>query len=443
MINSFVEKFLTMEAGHDLFSLKDDKGFPVWDILRYDVNLIYNPSSDLNPHKSKRTFTKIAKAVPMIISDYFKGTRADGTVLFYSVNRYSGKDGLLYDKASLNANLQLAGSLNIDNKHPLDKYKFQVIQENLPFYSKLHTRKDTLPESVIDSICKALTDAFGELKIAPGDLNLIYSKFLTESDYYFKFLSKKRTKLLFFTRDGVRKCLIDGAKRAGATTVEFQHGRFDANHLMYSYPEGIRANDLPLAPDYYLTFGDYWGKNMNLPFNTIPIGNDCYVPKPLDVKKNGSLLFISSVIHEKELAGLAIEYSVRHPEQMIVFRLHPNEYYKTAEYQKEFDNYPNIHLQKGEVSIEEAMAACKEVVLIHSTALYEALSRGRKVAIYKRLNYEDLSDCFGFPDVYLFDNPEELHDTLSKPVLPSTQVFFKPFDAERFKTLVNDILKKN
>ena len=442
MADNYTDRFLKMELDFNLFDLRDDQGLPVWDILRYDVNLAYNPFTDKNPHPVKLTAGKLLRGAFMAIGDAIKLRFRNGRVMIFSNSRYRAADGKLYDKASQDVTDSFEHPLIVENKHPLDRYQNPVVQDGLTLYKKFHHASKRLPESCSAEILKAIEDSFGSGKMTREALDSLYGNFFLEYSYYKKLFLRKKPEIVIMTRNGVRKSLIEAAKESGAKVVELQHGRFDRTHLMYSYPEGITVASGLVAPDLFCSFGNYWGmSNMNFPFRNEEVGNSFYAPKKLDVKHDGSLLFISSFIYGEELSRLAIAFSEKHPEVNVTFRLHPNEYYKSDDYVAGFKGCPNIRVTKDEEPIDVAMERCEVVVLIHSTVIYEALSRNKKVASYKRMNYNDLSDCFSNPNVYLVDNEDELYDVLSKETKFCSQSYFEPFDAQKFKSLISNLTK--
>ena len=442
MSDNYVDKFLKMETDYHLFDLRDEDGLPVWDILRYDVNLVYNPFTDRNPRRIKVTVGKLFRGMLMIFEDAIKLQFHDGDSIVFPNSRYRDDNGLLFDKASQDAIDSLDSSLIIENKHPLEKYRNEVLQDRLILYKKFHHISKTLSDSCLSTILEALDKSFGPDRITKEELNMIYGDFCLELSFYKRLFGRKKPALVIMIRNGVRKSLIEAAKESGAKVVELQHGRFDRTHLMYSYPEGITVASGLVVPDLFCSFGNYWGaSNMNFPFRNEEVGNSYYAPKKLDVKHDGSLLFISSFIYGEELSRLAIAFSEKHPEVNVTFRLHPNEYYKSDEYVAGFKGCPNIRVTKDEEPIDVAMERCEVVVLIHSTVIYEALSRNKKVASYKRMNYNDLSDCFSNPNVYLVDNGDELYDVISKETKSCSQSYFEPFDAQKFKSLISSLTK--
>jgi len=230
--------------------------------------------------------------------------------------------------------------------------------------------------------------------------------------------------------------MMYAAKSLNIPIFELQHGMFNHSHPSYSYPASIKGKgDNVVLPDMLLTFSKYWGKGVNFPTEIISIGNDYFAARSESLTDN-SILFISSLIHGKYLSELAVEYAQRNPNIEINFKLHPDEYSKENSYRKLFAVYENIHLLKSELPMNVLVSRSSLVVLICSTVLFEALHSNAKVAIYNKLDYETLSDCFSLPNVYLFDSTEKLHDAYLAEKKDNAVSFFDKFDKNLFHNLL-------
>ena len=189
-------------------------------------------------------------------------------------------------------------------------------------------------------------------------------------------------------------------------------------------------------PQYFLTLGESWGFNINIPTRKFVLGNDYFVTKKYEEKLDHSLLFISSVIHGETLSKVAIEYAGMFPDIQIKFKLHPNEYFNEENYKYLFADYPKIRVLKNEFELGVLIARSEIVVLINSTVLYQALDQGAKVAVLKVLNYESQSECFNLPNVFLFDTVEELEKAVSAEKKECNVTFFEKFNKDVFNKLI-------
>ena len=82
------------------------------------------------------------------------------------------------------------------------------------------------------------------------------------------------------------------------------------------------------------------------------------------------------------------------------------------------------------------VAKSRLVILIVSTVLYEALNQNKKVAIYKKINYERYYSLNGLPNIHFFDEYFEVFDFLDIPLVGLNVNYFKPTNY----TLLNKLI---
>lgn len=68
---------------------------------------------------------------------------------------------------------------------------------------------------------------------------------------------------------------ILAAKHLGMVTSEYQHGAVSAGHDAYNFGPGILNASAfqQILPDYFLTYGSWWGDQINAPVKNVSIGN--------------------------------------------------------------------------------------------------------------------------------------------------------------------------
>lgn len=68
---------------------------------------------------------------------------------------------------------------------------------------------------------------------------------------------------------------ILAAKHLGMVTSEYQHGAVSAGHDAYNYASAISSAFAfqQILPEYFLTYGSWWGDQINAPVKKIAIGN--------------------------------------------------------------------------------------------------------------------------------------------------------------------------
>ena len=437
----FVDDIFNMELKHHLFDLKINGKIPIWDIIRFHIFYKY-AWPDVNVAKQGRgkRFREIIRNLKNSLSSLpsFLFKKTDNII--FSTSRYFNDKGHLFDKASYEV-IKYFGknALIIESKTESYHYCFSSEYNYISYYLRIKRDKERLPFVVYQHIEQALTLALGEARVTYDELNILYKSFLKEYQYYHFLFKFKKAKRLFFVQNGIQKGMIAAALDLNMQVVELQHGSFNREHLAYSYPSCVHRSVHVIFPQFVLTLGQFWGTGMNIPaLKVVPIGNNYFVPDHSPVENDGSILFISSMIHGNDLAEVAMKFSKKHPHKSIYFKLHTNEYQNEYVYLELFKDYSDIKIVKNEIDLNTLIKRSSLVILIASTVLYEALSLGHKVAIYKRVNYHTQQDCFGLPNVFLFDSLEELEMALQAPEREQNFQFFESFHEKLFTDLITN-----
>jgi hypothetical protein len=430
-----VDDFFKMEKDYGLFDMTDENGVHVWDLLRMDVYLSYEREK-LN--KAGIPFLhKIAaaiKGVPSVISSLFSLLFKRADYIVFSASRYKDDDGLFYDKASENIVEALSPNvLSIERYKSGQRYRHKLEYNFISLSRSFHYKRKHLPKSVVESIDNALVKTFREIKVSTEELDALYSNFLFERDYYRRLFLLKKPKMVFFTQNGLQKGMCAAADSLSIRINETQHGMFTREHLAYSYPEGIDLDGKTFSPHFIYSFGEVWGKGLKMVAKVIPAGNDCFVPKRYDVPSDGSILFISSIIHYDFLKSLAVELAKESPSLTINFKLHPGEFFNKERYMMDLSRFRNIKVLSNEFDTGELIARSQLVVLVNSTVFYETLERGKKVAVYKVLNWGCYQGYQSLPNVFFFNDMKGLKDAFEAPQSESHTSFFDHFNPVLFK----------
>ncbi|MBN2786971.1 MAG: hypothetical protein JXQ69_01495 [Paludibacteraceae bacterium] len=433
-----IDDFFEMEEKYQLFDIYTENGMPCWDLFRYQIYVNYFwPNVYKTKAKQIIDLGIVLSGFKIISRSIFSFFFRRSNNILFSYSRHLNGNNFLYDKVAqhvvdvFNENI-----LIVENVKASAKY-LNKAEHNFSFvYKKIIYCNKKFPIDNYKYIEDALINTFGDLKISYDELNKLYNFFLKDYRYYRFYFKLKGVKRLFLVQNGIQKGLFAAANSLGIEIFELQHGSFGKDHLAYSYPSSINPASNIFVPNYLLTFGKSWGKNMNIPMRVIPIGNDYFTSSHPKVISDDSVLFVSSIIHGEELSKLAVSLSRKYPNRKINFKLHTNEYFKISFYESLFKDYPNICILKNEKDLSELIANSTLVVLINSTVLYEAINQKVKVAIYKKINYLSQSDTFKLPNVYLFDNLDELQKAIDAEKKESDVVFFEKFDQELFYKLI-------
>ena len=99
----------------------------------------------------------------------------------------------------------------------------------------------------------------------------------TEYRWYERLLKHVQPKLLMiegacYGRDA---SLVAAARKLGVVTVEYQHGAISAGHEAYNFAPTVRDSEAyrQIIPEHFLTYGAWWGEQINAPMEMTTIGN--------------------------------------------------------------------------------------------------------------------------------------------------------------------------
>ncbi len=425
-----------MESDNNLFDLGKEINLPVWDIIRYSVYVKY-----YYPEKDR---AKLSEAPTRNISDYIKlifkivpfvftvlTNRKKNVIL--TASRYINDNAEYFDKSAMPIINTLDGQVLVFEPILVRKMAYKYLYDFSNLFRKFH-KSDSIPLEYWTKIDAALTQNLGESLVTYDEVDSIVKIF--KSDFlFFKTLFKilKNKKLIICT--GNPKACILASKNLGIETYLVQHAGIEIDEIDYSYPSDIKNTSPILFADYVLTFGNYWCKNINVPTKkVIPLGNDYFCSKP-NVESDDSVLIISTIVHGEELSKLTLELANKNSDLKIVYKLHPNEYHLKGEYNIFFKDNKNVNVITTEVDTSILIAKSQLVVLIVSAVIYEALNQNKKVAVYKKINYERQLHLMNYENCYMFDFAEELINILSVNTKESDFDFYKKSDIPVIKNL--------
>ncbi len=437
-----IHKFHKMESEYRLFDIGKEIDLPIWDIVRYHVYLKYCYPEDeriklsiISKHKPVEYLLLLWQFIVFIKGILFR----KGENIILSASRYLNKDGKYFDK-SIMPIIDVLGSNYLVIETILGKRVAYHYIINLNTIIRHFFPLKKIPLKYFAKINDALKQNLGENRITHDELNKIYSNYL--SDYYFyKFIFRiKRTKKLIIST-GNPKALLFAANKLKIKTYLLQHAGIEFDEIDYSYPKGIDRFSNILFPQQVLTFGEYWCKNMNVPAVKITsIGNNFFNFKP-NLQSDDSILIISTIIHGNKLRTLTKDIADLNSKLRLVYKLHPNEFHLKNEYIDYFKNSSNVKVVTTETDTNILIAKSQLVVLIVSAVIYEALNQNKKVAIFKRLNYERQLTLSSLSNVYFFDSIEEFFKILSKNTIDQDTNFYKPTDYTVIHGLLNECPK--
>ncbi len=209
---------------------------------------------------------------------------------------------------------------------------------------------------------------------------------------------------------GDRSGQIAEARRRGILVAELQHGWIGAAHAAYNF--GAAARDrrlLTTLPEVLLTFGEFWGEGISVPFGTVPVGKphlEAAQASTMPVaQREQRVLVASNVTGPEETAAFVLEVRDTLPAGWrVTFRPHPQERSDVA------GRYPSLLNADGveiddEPDIYVSFARSRVVISGPSTVLYEALSLGCPVIVRRSA----VTDYYLDPAVFTIGVGEREH----------------------------------
>ena len=410
-----IDKFHQMELESDLFDIGSEQYLPLWDLVRYEVYMRYNyPKKERDKLfvPIKRSKKELFHLLWHLISFLFKLLTRKKDNLVFTASRYVNDQGEYFDKSAVPILKTLEGNAlvvePITGKKTAYKYIYDFSILLTRFYPKKH-----VPKIYFDRMGKVLNKYMGENLYTYDELNAAYNAYRSRCSFYqfVLFIAKPKN---IITCVGNPKALIFAARKYGIKTYLMQHAGIEKDEIDYSYSPNIGPNSPILFPDTVLTYGSYWGRNMNIPAKEIiPVGNDFFYTKP-EIPCNDTILIVSTIIHGGELKIFTKSFADRCSELKFIYKLHPNEFHLENDYRKYFQNNTNVTVITFQQETNKLIAQAQLVILIVSAVLYEALNQNKKVVVYKKINYERQLIFSKLPNVFFVDNESEIDEILQK-----------------------------
>ena len=180
---------------------------------------------------------------------------------------------------------------------------------------------------------------------------------------------------------------ILAAKHLGMVTAEYQHGAISSGHDAYNFAPAI-SNDSAfqqILPDYFLTYGSWWGEQINAPVKKITIGNP-HRAETLDASSSvlahgRKILILGDGVETTiyldlcERLAAMLESAVE-----VVFRPHPLE--RASVWAKHPDGFVGKVRVDAHQDIYSSFREVGAVVSEVSTGLFEAIGLVPKVFIW-------------------------------------------------------------
>jgi hypothetical protein len=240
---------------------------------------------------------------------------------------------------------------------------------------------------------------------------------------YRKLLGRIQPKVLLIgcaSFGGFYATLIAAARSLGIPTAEYQHGAVSAGHDGYNFSNVLRQSEAFQRgfPDYFLSYGDWWGKQVNMPVETVVIGNpnrDIKLVRSKDVVRNNELLIFGDGMEFGIFVELAqaIEPTARKNGLEVVIRPHPLERSMVAsQFGKKIGN---IRID-DESDVFTSLRRSKILVSELSTGLFDAIGLTDRIYMW---NTHKARFAFPVHPFESFSTAGELAALIDRPAIPS------------------------
>lgn len=428
----YLKKFLEIESKKEIYSFRFYyNNSLLWPYIRnkfYDYFLYgndYNLSTNFNYNK-KDYIKNLLKLSPYKIKDkdiFIFGTSADDT--FKKEGKFFNRVHDYFNLIYPNSTVILESSYNREFKLPRyfdHVYSNDIIKIKVILSSKLKriNKNDYIMAKEFINYLKKEIGVELDKRFYDDLYNTIInisSRIEYEYKLYEKFFLKTKPKIIFLNCGyyGGENHILRVAKSLNIKTAEFQHGLVSNNHIAYNYNDYLLEfqDYKEYIPEYYLSYGEYWNKQINIPGKVFTIGNPHFYEqikkyKNIPSQKN-TILIPSQGTVTKSMVKIAEFLANEYKNYNIIFKLHPGEL-NSYDSIKSLEKYSNIFIKK-DGDIFDYIAKSEIVVACYSTTIFEAVGMNKKVYIldndYSRDNIPDKMGVW-------FKNCQELRNIINE-----------------------------
>jgi len=343
-------------------------------LLKYAINILikypyFVKNTDIMAFGKTVSNVLVDKQYFHRIHDYYNFVFPENTIFFEEPNNFEYKKPRAFKKTYYYDYIRIMPILRTKLNKNIDIEQIRTINA---FVDYLKTNFD-----------KKFDDSFYETiktRLIKEGKRLKYRK-----KYFMKLLDKIKPKVLFLNcaHYGGESYIIKWAKERGIITAEFQHGVVSKMHPAYNYGDGILNSEeyRKYTPDYFLTYGEYWNKQIKIPGNTYVVGNPHFhesIKRYKDIKEEeNTILIVSQGTLTKEFVETAKYLASEFKDKKIVFKMHPGEM-KNYNLIKPLEAFRNIEIQK-DGDIYELLAKYESIVACYSTTVFEALAFNKRI----------------------------------------------------------------
>lgn len=458
-IDEFTQIFFEMEVGERLFSYRTTAGEVLWDVLRFDqfsslFDKLMSSAQGSGRHAAPAGRGAGIRQIPSKIRSTLGHLAAIRNLgrsdfLAYICSRYRDEKGGHIDFATADGCRELSAMGSVRRIESLPDV---VGDLNVATILSSAFRLFRLPRTYrqeLDHFSRVIADAearyFGISDVsAAQQARSTYKRHIIERRMWAAILDRVRPGLILMVQSGIQKGMLIEAKARRIPVVEAQHGVINLMHLAYAYPPEALPQESVLVPDALLLLSGYWEQQCRMPgTKMIAAGNNCFASDGNRSTRAGATVIIDAQPFHNYLSPLVLELAKRMPERRFIVKLHPHQIRDRESIKAEYRGVENISIIGVERSCGDLFCDVSDVIIVESTAAYEALDRGIPVHIYRRAGYRSHQDLFSQPDVALFSTADELKKNLNLNLTSpsSSRRYFEHFDRARFRELVAKLSK--
>lgn len=232
-------------------------------------------------------------------------------------------------------------------------------------------------------------------------------------------LRQSGARQLFITGRNSAPELLAAASEASIPSIELQHGVIAKFGPHYHYPGRPHVS---YTPDWLLTFGPMWQKEVDLPAQTraVVIGSPSFRQRQHYMHAK-CLLVLSQWAIGPKLADAVRTLAKAAVDWRILFRPHPLE--DSAAYARAFSYCPNVRVSRDEPLGDQFSNASVQLG-VYSTALYEGMAYGLRTILLDLPGIEHMRTCLQRGDAVLVCDATEAAEQLDIAPLARDAAFY-------------------
>jgi len=439
--------FFHFEKENELFARKNKEGIYIWDIIRYEVYVGLLRGKAITDPPIKRTASAYLSLLSDLLSLSGHLFRGKYKYIFFTASRNRTKEGLFYDQHAEDTLALLRNDALILENFERDRHRSaykRYLYNRIVIFRRFIAW--FLRNEDYSDLLALISRRFDSHNLSGKRLNQLVKYFRIEYAYYKWLFKRKQARAVFITQNGIQKGLFAAARDLHIPVIEFQHGLIEPEHIAYNYSKDIDYLPSQLyLPLYFFTFSEYWTRSLNYPVRqVIPAGNTAlYNSRYVTAgsQQGAGLVVVSADVYGQDLKALVMDFLQYNKTTPVYFKLHPNQFHEEDLYKTAFKGHDNVKVISREQNMHELISMASAVVVIKSTAVYEALHMRRIGIIYTGASERTEGLITTMPNVYEVANGKELKAAFEKNFIDTPlggDIFFGDFDSD----VVNAFLKQ-